>query len=48
MYNSKCTDSVCFRPAVVDEHHERKASIFDDEQKRKESVARLTANFEGE
>ncbi|CAN9093128.1 unnamed protein product [Alternaria alternata] len=35
-------------PAVVDEHHERKASIFDDEQKRKESVARLTANFEGE
>ncbi|KAI4914095.1 hypothetical protein J4E90_005816 [Alternaria incomplexa] len=35
-------------PVVVDEHHERKTSIFDDEQKRKESVARLTANLEGE
>ncbi|KAH7071357.1 D-xylose-proton symporter [Paraphoma chrysanthemicola] len=27
---------------------ERRASVFDDEQKRRESVARLTANIEGE
>jgi hypothetical protein len=27
---------------------ERRASIFDDEQKRRESVTRLTANLEGE
>ncbi|EUC36981.1 hypothetical protein COCVIDRAFT_90819 [Bipolaris victoriae FI3] len=36
---------------IVDEHKEtteRKASIFDDEAKRRESLARLTANIEGE
>ncbi|CAO2647249.1 Nn.00g081710.m01.CDS01 [Neocucurbitaria sp. VM-36] len=29
-------------------HHERKASLFDNEQVRRESIARLTANLEGE
>lgn len=42
--------NISCRP-IVDEHKEtteRKASIFDDEQKRRESLARLTANIEGE
>jgi hypothetical protein len=29
-------------------HHERRSSLFDDEQRRKESISKLTANVEGE
>jgi len=29
-------------------HHERRSSLFDDEQKRKDSISKLTANVEGE
>jgi hypothetical protein len=50
VFCSSCTDISYYRHAV-DEHKEtteRKGSIFDDEQKRRENLARLTANMEGE
>ncbi|KAA8618151.1 D-xylose-proton symporter [Pyrenophora tritici-repentis] len=33
---------------TVEEQHDRKASVMEDELARKERLARLTANVEGE